>query len=88
MLVTLKREGGIWVGVHSGPGSDEVRELFGTDTLPTPYPANLLGTFVQNEVRIAMNGHDGPQDIRFALEANEPHHGQNGPDGKCKICGR
>ena len=22
------------------------------------------------------------------LEANEPHHGQNGPDGKCKICGR
>ena len=51
MLVTLKREGGIWVGVHSGPGSDEVRELFGTDTLPTPYPANMIGTVVQDAIR-------------------------------------
>ncbi len=61
MLVTLKRQDGIWVGVHSGHGSDEVVDLFGTDTLPTPYPANLLATFVQNEVRIAMNGHGGTE---------------------------
>ncbi|KKL73507.1 hypothetical protein LCGC14_2074190 [marine sediment metagenome] len=51
MLITLKQAGGIWVSVHSGPGSDEVRDLFGTDTLPTPFTANLLGTVVQDAIR-------------------------------------
>ena len=51
MTITLRQQDGIWVGEHTGPGSDEVVELFGTNTLPTPFTANMLGTVVQDAIR-------------------------------------
>ena len=51
MLITLKQDGGIWVGVHTGQGSDEIVDLFGTHILPTPFTANVLGTVVQDAIR-------------------------------------
>ena len=51
MLITLKQSGGIWVAEHSGPGSDEIVDLFGTGTLPTTYTANMPGAGVQDAIR-------------------------------------
>ena len=51
MLITLKQDGGIWVGVHTGAGSDEIVDLFGTHILPTAFTANVLGTVVQDAIR-------------------------------------
>ena len=51
MLITLRQDGGLWVGVHTGPGSDEVVRLFGTHILPTAFTANVLGTVVQDAIR-------------------------------------
>lgn len=40
-VITLERAGGLWVARHSGPAAAAVRDLFGTDTLPTPFRASV-----------------------------------------------
>lgn len=37
--ILLYRQGGMWVGEHFGPAAQEIRELFGTTILPTPFSA-------------------------------------------------
>lgn len=63
--ITLRRTASGWVATFEGPQAKGVRELFGTDTLPTPFgkdtPQNtvLVAVRLRNEglnVRIA--GHD------------------------------
>ncbi len=50
--ITLTRQGGMWVATHSGRGSDDVLELFGTTTLPTPYLAVVKPRIVLNAIAL------------------------------------
>jgi hypothetical protein len=40
-ILTLHRGTDVWLCSHSGFGSEDVRKLFGTTTLPTPYGISI-----------------------------------------------
>jgi hypothetical protein len=40
MTLTLYRDSGMWCVRHTGRGSEKIRDLFGTDVLPTAFTAN------------------------------------------------
>ena len=76
--IALRRTASGWVATFEGPQAAGVRELFGTDTLPTPFgtdtPANtvLVAVRLRNEgmgVRIA--GH--PANCAGCADTNEAH---------------
>lgn len=46
--ITLSREGGYWVARHTDP---RVMQLFGTDALPTPWPATAPAAAVLREIQ-------------------------------------
>lgn len=48
--ITLSRQNGSWVATYSGEGSAQIRELFGTDTIPTPYMAGCSSIMVQTAI--------------------------------------
>lgn len=37
MIITLYQDKGQWFALYSGNGSEEIRHLFGTSVLPTPF---------------------------------------------------
>lgn len=45
--ITLYRAGGSWMARHSDP---QVADLFGTDTIPTAYPADAQAGKVYSEI--------------------------------------
>ncbi len=45
--ITLSKSGGLWVARHTSP---EVRALFGTDTLPTPFGRETASQVVRARI--------------------------------------
>lgn len=37
MTITLFKADGVWMAHYSGPGREDITNLFGTDTLPTAF---------------------------------------------------
>lgn len=54
--ILLYRQGGMWVGEHFGPKAQEVRELFGTTVLPTPFSSIVSPGEVMETVQ-SLNPH-------------------------------
>lgn len=61
-VITLKLEDGQWVGTFGGPIGEDVRELFGTDTIPTPY----YGSYSADKVLAAIKANNPDCEVRFA----------------------
>jgi len=49
--ITLFASDGVWKARFSGPHAVPVRDLFGTDTLETPFSNNVSAEIVQKEVQ-------------------------------------
>ena len=49
--ITLIEKDGCWIAKHSGPDAARVRELMGTDELPTPYRAGYPSEILLSNIR-------------------------------------
>lgn len=52
--ITLRVIDGLWHATHGGPRSARVVELFGTDTLPTPWGGSVAPDVVLGRI-VALN---------------------------------
>jgi hypothetical protein len=64
--ITLLRQGGMWYGNFAGPDAVNIRNLFGTTLVPTPFQAEVNASRVYAAIQ-----HLNPNKT-VLLEANEP----------------
>ena len=50
--ITLIEKSGCWIAKHSGPDAARVRELMGTDEIPTPYRAGYPADILLAKIRM------------------------------------
>jgi hypothetical protein len=54
----------LWLARHTGPHAGKIRELFDTDTIPTPYSAATPGSYVLRQIQ----DRNPEKSVRLALE--------------------
>ena len=50
-LITLYQANGVWMANFSGPGSDDIRKLFGGTEIPTPFQDSMEEDRVYREIQ-------------------------------------
>lgn len=58
MTITLFKANGGWMAQHSGEGSENIIELFETDTLPTPFSDSQSADSVRDTIERLNPGHE------------------------------
>jgi hypothetical protein len=66
-IIRLIRAGGVWHAQYAGPHAVDIVDLFGTDTIPTAYRADMPPAAVLAAVRARHTDRDGMGDVTILV---------------------